>query len=41
LVSWSHWFFWQTSRWRTRRIIGTTITTITTIPIRGLIDLSP
>jgi hypothetical protein len=34
----SRWFFSQTSRWRTRRIIGTTITAITTIPIRGLID---
>jgi hypothetical protein len=31
----------QTSRWRTRRIIGITIITITIITIRGLIDLSP
>jgi hypothetical protein len=35
----SPWFFSQTSRWRTRRIIGTTTAT-TTITIRGLIDLS-
>jgi hypothetical protein len=29
----SHWFFSQTSRWRTRRIIGTTTTLITIITI--------
>jgi hypothetical protein len=38
LASQSHWFFWQMSRWRTRRITATTITTLITITTRGHID---